>query len=595
MANFNFVRFFVFLLGIGGLLCLEESFAQSSQAHPSLDIQDIRPNNFEPLVSGMDFLSNGDLVLSTWEDFAWTSGKVFILENPGTAGSSVKEFANGLDNVLGLTVVDDEIYILERTQLSKLVDSDNNGTADQKVKISGGWSFNPNPGKNLDFALGLLERDGIFYGGLATAWPLTDPQGPERGCMITMEEGQDYECIAGGVRTPNGLSFGPEGELFVTDNQGNYVPGSRLNHVKDGRFFGVKKNNQAGPFDNTPMSPPVVWMPHRDISVSPSQPLWLTKGVYAGQFLIGDQVFGGIQRAYVERVNGEYQGGIIRFSGGIDAGPNRMIEGPDGDIYVGGIGVPADVWSGWWWNGTTSSLQKIHETEELTFDILAVKSVQEGFIIEFTDSLSSSQLGGNNVSVSNFEYNPGPDYGCCKGSDMPVNPSSVQKGENGKSLLININNLNENSVYSFELSNIQSKKGASLWQSKTWYTLNQVGPADVEGCMDSNYVEYNPEAVYDMGFACVEEKEVGIKPGFSGKNSFVRANFQFSNEDREINIPFAYLNQSGFYLVDVKGNKLQVLKNTSNMFQVKGNVQAGLYFIISADAANLSPGKILIK
>ena len=40
--------------------------------------------------------------------------------------------------------------------------------------------------------------------------------------------------------------------------------------------------------------------------------------------LFGDVTYGGLQRAYLEKVNGEYQGAVFRHTQGLEAGVNRI-------------------------------------------------------------------------------------------------------------------------------------------------------------------------------------------------------------------------------------------------------------------------------
>ena len=42
---------------------------------------------------------------------------------------------------------------------------------------------------------------------------------------------------ATGYRAPNGMSVGPKGELTTLDNEGNWVPASRVNFVKPGGLW----------------------------------------------------------------------------------------------------------------------------------------------------------------------------------------------------------------------------------------------------------------------------------------------------------------------------------------------------------------------
>ena len=54
----------------------------------------------------------------------------------------------------------------------------------------------------------------------------------------------------------------------------------------------------------------------------------LTTGPFAGQMLIGDVTYGGLQRAYLEKVNGEYQGALFRHDPGPGGGRHRGRRGP---------------------------------------------------------------------------------------------------------------------------------------------------------------------------------------------------------------------------------------------------------------------------
>ena len=64
-----------------------------------------------------------------------------------------------------------------------------------------------------------------------------------KACPANATHGQthgtfDIEVISAGHRFPMGMARNREGELFVTDNQGNYNPFNELNHVRKGPHFG---------------------------------------------------------------------------------------------------------------------------------------------------------------------------------------------------------------------------------------------------------------------------------------------------------------------------------------------------------------------
>ena len=72
----------------------------------------------------------------------------------------------------------------------------------------------------------------------------------------------------------------------------------------------------------------MLWLPQNEIANSPSTPVLLKAGPFEGQMLFGDVTYGGLQRAYLEKVDGEYQGAVFRHTQGLEAGVNRMIIGP---------------------------------------------------------------------------------------------------------------------------------------------------------------------------------------------------------------------------------------------------------------------------
>jgi len=76
--------------------------------------------------TGIDFISNGDAILSTLMGDLW---KVSGLE--GDAGEVVwKRFAVGLNLPIGVKVIEDRIYAIGREQLSRITDVDGDGEAD---------------------------------------------------------------------------------------------------------------------------------------------------------------------------------------------------------------------------------------------------------------------------------------------------------------------------------------------------------------------------------------------------------------------------------------------------------------------------------
>ena len=69
------------------------------------------------------------------------------------------KIADGLCEPLGITVVDGEVYVLQRWELTKLVDNDGDRITDEYVNIA---AFGSN-GQFHEWSFGLIYKDGYFY------------------------------------------------------------------------------------------------------------------------------------------------------------------------------------------------------------------------------------------------------------------------------------------------------------------------------------------------------------------------------------------------------------------------------------------------
>ena len=98
-------------------------------------------------------------------------------------------------------------------------------------------------------------------------------------------------------------------------------------------------------------------------------------GPYKGQMLHGDVTHGGIKRDFLEKINGEYQGAVFRFTQGLEAGVNRLCWGPDGALYVGEVGMVG----GWSWKEKQYGLQRMKYNGKPTFEMLAVRAKPQWF------------------------------------------------------------------------------------------------------------------------------------------------------------------------------------------------------------------------
>jgi len=468
-------------LRIGLPLLAAAQIGAQTAVHPGFTLTSIRPTGFNPMVSGIDFLSDGRMVVTTWDGFGKGRSEVYLLSGFSAGDASkvtVTPFYNGkgLNEVLGVKVVDDKIYVLQKDQLSYLPDANKDDKADTIIKVGTGFVLETNA-QNLEFAMGMVYKDSALFAGLATNWTLDAKQTNERGCIVKMPlKGGAWETYACGMRTPNGLFLGPDGEIFTTENQGNWVPSSKLLHIMQGHFYGVHKSNPGpGPFDKEPETPPAIWMDHGNISISPTQPVFMQSGPFKGQMVAGDNNMGTLQRYFLEKVGGEYQGAIFHFSAGIEAAANRIMTGPDGAFYVGGIGTQE--WSGWSWSNKNYGLQRLAPNNKSFFDILAVRSLGPTRMeIEFTSPAGASAGVAANYKVQQWNYVPVLTYGAGKGTAATLTVKTVTLSDDKMKATLEMDGMKTKYVVYFKLTGITSATNEALWGNEAWYTQNAFGP-----------------------------------------------------------------------------------------------------------------------
>ena len=198
-------------------------------------------------IDGLTFLPNGKLVVCL------PSGEIFFCN---LKKEKWELFAEGLHNPLGvLALSNSELIVTQRPELTRVRDLDGDGKADDFEVItddfgmSGNYhEFNFTPVRdkqgNYFFALGTGSRgDGVRTITRGQFNERGRPgrmhsSAPYRGCIMKLSTDVQTIPWSYGHRTPNGLGFDLKGNLFVTDNQGDWVGSSKLFHVQKDHFSG---------------------------------------------------------------------------------------------------------------------------------------------------------------------------------------------------------------------------------------------------------------------------------------------------------------------------------------------------------------------
>lgn len=477
------------------------------KVHPSFDLATVRPESFKPKVGGIDFLPDGRMVVCNWEP----DGGVYILSGvnePEPHDITVKRFAFGMAEPLGVKVVNGDIYVLQKHELTKLIDRDGDGEADEYFSVANGWGVTSN---FHEFAFGLVYEKGYFYANLATAinpgGTSTRPQNHDRGRVLKISEKDgSYSFVAEGLRTPNGIGFGYKGRIFLSDNQGDWLPSSKILELKEGAFYGNRAVDPEGTATREEM-PPLVWLPQNEIGNSPSNPTYLNIGPYKDQMIHGDVTHGGVKRVFVEEVDGVLQGCVFEFIQGLEGGVNRILWGPDNSLFVGGIGSSGN------WGQTGKErfgLQRLRYNNRSTFEILAVRAFKNGFEIELTEPLASGiGTDAGDYAVRQWKYVPTEQYGGPKVNDTAMKIEAVNISKDRKKVFLAINGLAAGHVQSIRLGHgLHSQSGKLAWITQGWYTMNKLPNRSKSVAKVSS-----PTSVTSA------EKKEGFKALFDGKST----------------------------------------------------------------------------
>ena len=480
--------------------------------HPSLSLESLRPEGLTPKVGGMAWLPDGRLVVVTWD----RDGAAFVVEGwrEGAGEVRARRIAEGLHEPLGVAVVDGEIYVMQKQEITRLIDHDGDGWTDEYRTLSNDWQATSN---FHEFGFGLVHHEGFLYGTLSVCvlpgGKSCPEQSSDRGKVFraSLATGE-VEFVASGFRTPNGIGRAADGRIFVTDNQGDWLPASKLIRLEAGSFHGWR-SPAAAERPGSESARPALWLPQSEIGNSPTQPLVLSGGPYRGQLLFGDIYNGGIKRAYLEEVEGVLQGAAFHFTAGLEGGAHRLLEAPDGSIVVGEVGSAGN-WSeaGKRWFG----LELLRFDRAPAFEPLSVQATPAGFEVTFTQPLAPGlKLGAGDFQLQHWFYVPSELYGGPKYDLAALRVRDVRVAAGRRSVALDVEGLEAGRVVYLRMDRrIESAAGERLWVNEAWYTLNAIPspPIRAVGADQPRASPHPPEV------SLRAPQQPGFRPLFDGES-----------------------------------------------------------------------------
>jgi hypothetical protein len=294
--------------------------------------------------------------------------------------------------------------------------------------------------------------------------------------VLSLIRGNPPREIAFGMRNPLGWCAGPDGEIFFTDNQGDWVASNKLCHVVEGRYYGYPNRAQRQHLTK-PAGKAAIWVPYgwaRSINGVTYDNSGGKFGPFAGQFFMAELMFGGaIIRANVEKVNGEYQGACFPFWGKGLMGPVSLAFDPKGRLFVGGITEP-----GWMAQPDRGALFRIDFIGQVPFEMHSIHVLPRGFRIDFTLPVDKKLAADpSSYRLEHYRYEYTGAYGSPELDRTTVAVERVTVSDDGRSVELTTSPLVKDRVYMIGARGVRSVKGESLVNPIGAYTLNEIPTA----------------------------------------------------------------------------------------------------------------------
>ena len=424
--------------------------------------------------------------------FSSLKGRVWMAQdrNGDTLEETLWPATDELAAPFGLHAETDYVDVINKYALLRMTDLDRDGRFDRYVTLASGWGHTTD---YHDWAIGLpRDEQGRYYVAFACQQDVrSEVQARFRGTVTrltpkapTHEDPHRYaiETISAGHRFPIGMARSRNGELFVTDNQGNYNPFNELNHVRFGKRYGFYNALEKTQGTQFPTEPPAIKIPHP----------W-TRSVNGICFLESDKpgLFGPFRgdligcemnerqliRMSLEKVDGVFQGAAYPFTQRVTnanqglLGPLSCAISPRGDLYLGCL-----LDSGWGGGNNIGSIVQCRPRPHgHSPGIDEIRITPVGFEIRFNSAINATRAAKlEHYSVTSFTRVSTPAYGGDDHNRKVETVQSVRLAADRKRVFLEFaNQPRPDYVYEFHLRNL-AEKGQEFFPDEAYYTVLKV-------------------------------------------------------------------------------------------------------------------------
>ena len=469
------------------LLCASFAFAQIPAGYK---VETVPLPRGAVSVLGICHKPDGTLAIATWEGEVWER-----------KDGVWTKFAEDLMEPNGILYDPNEgaYYVGQKPELTRLVDSNEDGICDRYETVTDQFGIS---GEYHEYHFGpVMDSLGRKYASLnlGARGEFIVPDGkpfgkgggnmsynaPWRGWVYRSDRKGHFQPLASGFRSPCGIGISPQDEIFITDNQGDWVADCTLYHVREGNFYGhpaslparadytkEKVLSQTASDYEKLRTPPAVWLVREVIANSPGSPVWDTTegkfGPFAGQMFLGDQRQSNYFRCGVEKVNGEYQGWCVDFLRGLESGPVKMSFDPQGRLWSAQVG------RGWFSKGGKRTAIQYAEWDGKTipFALHSTSLTKSGFSVNFTQRIGKKMT----PVVRSWGYHYFSTYGSPPVEEEVLEVSNYLLSPDRKTVTFDVP-LETNRVYAIQFPGQLNTEAKPLDFDTIYYTVNHLRPA----------------------------------------------------------------------------------------------------------------------
>ena len=426
--------------------------------------------------TAMTWLADGRLA------FTSLRGQVWIADDRDKDGipDSLTLFAEGLAAPYGIQADGSSILVSHKPEILRLRDTNQDGRADEFDVFASGWGFSDD---YHDWTTALArDQNGDYFVGLGSDYSQNNRPADNdrwRGTVLKVNSAGTITPIAFSMRFPMGLAFDSQNRLFATDNQGVQNTFNEINHIIEGKHYGVPSRHETA--KDVTVETPALMIPHpwtRSVNSITFFPKDYAVSELAGHGVGCEYDTRCLIRFTVQDVNGTMQGASYRFSlpdqpsgGGNFVGPVASAIGPDGGLYIGSI------WDSGWQGGTnTGTIERMVPAKKMPNGIREIRATAQGFEVSFFHPVTASKATDvNNWSLQGYTRSWGGSYATPDSDRHPVVPSVLTVSDDLKTVSIQTAALKAGYVYEISVKKpLDESAAADFWPTEGHYSMKVV-------------------------------------------------------------------------------------------------------------------------